>query len=146
MEPQEVINALLAKRDEMLKTVADLERQIRKWKADIAQVEATISFFGPSNVTQAKREATKFARSAHFVTGELTRRCQQALREADGKEVSADSVAVQAMRDKNLSLGDGELRADMSRRILWTFNRMVRTGAVCKHGNGALATWTLPTT
>ena len=52
-------------------------------------------------------------------------------------------VAVQALRNKKLDLGDGELRADMSRRILWTFNRMVRVGAVRKHGTGALATWTL---
>jgi len=39
-------------------------------------------------------------------------------------------------------MGDGELRADMSKRIPWTLNRMYRTGKVSKHGNGALATRT----
>jgi len=44
---------------------------------------------------------------------------------------------------KKIDMGDGELRADMSKRIPWTLNRMYRTGKVSKHGNGALATRTL---
>ena len=143
METPQVIAALLEKRADIRSSITELERQVRKHKADMAQVDATIQLFSPS-VTLAKREASKFARSAHFVVGELTRRCQTALREANGGPVTADSIALQAMREKGLDLGDGELRQDMARRILWTLNRMLPRGTVRKQGYGAGAEWLLP--
>jgi multidrug resistance efflux pump len=143
METPQVIAALLEKRTDIRQSIAELERQVRKHKADMAQLDATIGLFAP-NVVQAKREVSRFARSAHFVVGELTRRCQTALREANGEPVTADSIALQAMREKGLNVGDGELRADMARRILWTLNRMLSRGAVRKQGNGAGAEWALP--
>jgi hypothetical protein len=142
METPKVIEALLAKRSDIHSAIAELERQVRKHKAEIAKLDDTIRLFAP-DVVQAKRAVTRFARSAHFVTGELTRRCQTALREADGVGVTADAIALQAMREKALDLGDGELRQDMARRILWTLNRMLSRGAVAKRGNGAGAEWSL---
>jgi len=38
-------------------------------------------------------------------------------------------------------MGDGELRADITRRFLWTLNRMLGRGAVTKQGWGAAARW-----
>ena len=143
METPQVVAALLEKRETIGKVIADLERQVRKHKAEIAKLDDTIGLFAP-NVVQAKRHVSRFARSAHFVTGELTRRCQTALREANGEPVTADSIALQAIREKGLDLGDGEMRADMARRILWTLNRMLPRGTVRKQGNGAGAEWLLP--
>ncbi|HJS87768.1 MAG TPA: hypothetical protein VJ779_20130 [Acetobacteraceae bacterium] len=143
MENTPVVAGLLAKREEIAKWIAELERQIRKHKAEIAQIDGAIGLFAP-DVTQAKREVTRFARSAHFVTGELTRRVQTALREAEGRAVTADEIAVQAMREKCLDMGDGELRADITRRFLWTLNRLVGRGAVTKEGWGAAARWGAP--
>jgi len=143
MENPDIIAALLAKRAEIGKAIADLQREERKHKAEMVQLDAAIKLFAPS-VTLAKREATKFARSVHFVVGELSRRCQQALREAGGQPVTADMLAVTAMREKGLDAGDGELRADIARRFLWTFNRMLPRGTVVKTGYGADAHWALP--
>jgi hypothetical protein len=134
---------LLEKRAEIDRAIADLERQIRRHKADMIKLDATIGLFSP-NVVAAKREATRFARSAHFVTGELTRRVQTAMREANGEPVTVNAIAVQAMRDKGLDLGDGELRADVTRRLLWTLARMSGRGAATKQGWGAAARWGLP--
>jgi L-aminopeptidase/D-esterase-like protein len=64
MENPQIITALLEKRADIRASIAELERQVRKHKADMAQVDATIRLFAP-NVTLAKREATRFARSAH---------------------------------------------------------------------------------
>ena len=89
METQQIITALLEKRADIRASIAELERKMRKHKADMAQVDATIRLFSPS-VTLAKREVSKFARSAHFVVGELTRRCQNALRKANGEPVTAN--------------------------------------------------------
>ncbi|HJS85844.1 MAG TPA: hypothetical protein VJ779_10315 [Acetobacteraceae bacterium] len=144
MEHAPVISGLLAKREEISKRIADLERQIRKHKAEMAQIDGTIGLFAP-DVKQAKREVTRFARSAHFVTGELTQRVQAALREAEGRAITADEIAVRAMREKGLDMGDGELRADITRRFLWTLNRLLGRGAVTKEGWGAAARWGAPT-
>jgi hypothetical protein len=57
------------------------------------------------------------------------------------RPVTADAIALQAMREKGLDMGHGVLRQDMVRRILWTLNRVLPRGAVVKLGNGALAEW-----
>jgi hypothetical protein len=142
VETPDVIAALLAKRSEIQKAIAQLQRQERKHKADMAQLDATIRLFAPS-VTLAKKEVTQWSRSVHFVTGELTRRCQQALREADGRPVTADELAILAMREKGLEIGDGELRQDITRRFIWTLNRMMGRKVVVKEGYGAVARWRL---
>ncbi len=143
MEHTPVVAGLLAKREEIAQQIAELERQIRRHKAEIAQIDGTIGLFAP-DVKQAKREVARFARSAHFVTGELSRRVQTALREAEGRAITADEIAVQAMREKGLDLGDGELRADITRRFLWTLNWLLARGAVTKGGYGATARWGAP--
>jgi hypothetical protein len=84
----DIIAALLAKRAEIGKLIADLQRQKRKRKAEMVQLDAAIKLFAPS-VTFATREATQFARSVHYVVGELSRRCNQALREAEGQPITA---------------------------------------------------------
>ena len=144
MDHAPVTTGLLAKRKEITKQIAELERQIKRHKAEIAQIDGTIRLFSP-DVTHAKREATRFARSAHFVTGELSRRVQTALREADGRAITADEIAVPAMREKGLDMGDGELRNDVTRRFLWSLNRMLGRGAVTKEGWGAAAKRSAPT-
>ena len=144
MENPDIIAALLAKRAEIGNAIAELQRQERKRKAEMVQLDATIKLFA-ANVTLAKREATKFSRSVHFVVGELSRRCMQALREANGQPVTADALAVAAMREKGLDLGDGELRQDIGRRFLWTLARMVPRKVVVKEGWGGDARWRLPT-
>jgi hypothetical protein len=86
------------------KAIADLQHEERKHKADMAQLDATIRLFAPS-VTLAKRGVTQWSRSVHFVTGELTRRCKQALREANGAAFTADELAILAVKEKGLEIG-----------------------------------------
>ena len=85
-------------------------------------------------VLLAKREATKFSRSVHFVVGELSRRCSEALREANSQPITVDMLAVAAMREEGLDLGDGELRQDIGRRFLWALARMLPPKAVVNDG------------
>jgi len=139
METAPVIAGLLAKRTEIEAEIAALERQVRQRQATLRQLDAAICLFAPSLI-RAKREVTRFQRSVHFVTGELSRRVQTALREAPGP-ITADEIAVQAMRDKGLDMGDGALRQDITRRFLWTLNRLLGRGAVTKQGWGAAARW-----
>ena len=144
MEDAAVISGLLEKRAELERSIAELERQIRVRRFEIGQLDATICMFAPS-IIEAKRQATRFKRSAHFLTGELTRQCQDSLREAKDRLITATEIAVTALHAKGLNAGDAELRADFVKRIAWTLNRMLRRGAVVKHGFGMAARWGLPT-
>jgi hypothetical protein len=144
MEDTPVIAGLLEKRAQIETAIADLEHQIRVRRMEIAQLDATICMFAPS-VIAAKREATKFKRSVHFLTGELTRLCLDCLRQADGRLVTAHEMAVTALHQKGLDAGDAELLTDFTKRITWTLNRMLGRGAVTKQGYGASARWGLPT-
>lgn len=147
MENTSVVGGLLDKRAEIQKAINDVERearkQVRAHRTALAKIDATIELFEPG-VAAAKRKQTMGLRSVHFVTGELTRRCQTALRDSNGQPVTADAIAVSAMREKRLDLGDGELRQDITRRILWSLNRLMTRKAVTKTGWGADARWQLP--
>jgi hypothetical protein len=79
--------------------IAELERQIRVRRLEIAQLDATICMFAPT-VIAAKREATRFKRSVHFLTGELTRLCLDCLRQAEGRPITATEIAVTALHDE----------------------------------------------
>jgi hypothetical protein len=109
---------------------------------EIARLDATICMFAPS-VIVATREATKFKRSVHFLTGELSRLCQDCLRQVEGCQITVHEMAVTAQHQKGLDAGDAELLADFTKRIAWTLNRMLARGAVDKHGYGISARWGL---
>ena len=138
MEHTAVVTGLLEKRAEIERAIAELEREIRRRRAEIMQLDKAIVLFAPS-VVAAKREATKFKRSAHFLTGELTRLCQDCLRRADGRMLTAHEMAVTALHAKGLDAGDAELLADFRKRIAWTLTRMLGSGTVVKDGFGAAA-------
>ena len=96
-----VVSGLLEKRAELERSIAELERQIRLRRGEIGQLDATISMFAPSTM-DAKRQATRFKRSVHFLTGELTRQCQDSLREAAGRPITATEIAVTSLHSKGL--------------------------------------------
>jgi hypothetical protein len=93
----------------------------------MAQLDATIQLFAPS-VVAAKRDRTKFKRSVYFSTGELTRHCQDCLREADGRAITTQEMATTALHQKGLDAGDCDLRVDFMKRITNTLNCMLRSG------------------
>jgi hypothetical protein len=142
MADEPVIAGLLAKRTELEEAIADLEYQVRQRRTQLAQLDATLGLFAPG-LTQARRRLSVFVRSAHFASGELTGRCQDALREADGEYVTVETIVWRAMQDKGLDLADADVRDDFARRFTWTLTTMLSRGAVRKVGNGATARWGL---
>jgi hypothetical protein len=81
MENSELISGLIAKREEALNDIVVLKKQILVKRADLKAIESAIAVVTPS-IAAAKRIATRHARSRYFTSGELSRRCQDALRNA----------------------------------------------------------------
>jgi hypothetical protein len=70
-------------------------------RSEVMQIDATILFFPDLN--RAKRNVTRLRRSAHFVTGKLTRQSQTVLRAAKSRSITADEIAVATMRETGTS-------------------------------------------
>ena len=139
-----VIAGLTERASEIRGQIAVLEGQIAKHRADLAHVMATLRLFDPTAAekrVRVKRPARP--RATYFATGEIARRCRNALRDADGP-ISADDIAFKAMREKGLDPADGALRADMSRRLLWALHKLGKDGKAKRLGGGASARWALP--
>lgn len=138
-----IMGALVERASEIRGHIAVLEGQIAKHRADLAHVEATARMFDPSydgKRVRPKRPAPP--RSTYFAMGEISERCRNALREAT-VPISADDVAVQAMRDKGLDLADRKIRSDMIARLIWALHRLAKAGQAERIGHGLGARWTL---
>jgi hypothetical protein len=84
-----------------------------------------------------------FARSGYFAQGELSQRCHGAVRTAGTKGISAEELALQAMREKELDPADAKTRSDFIRRFHWAMDRLHRTQIVRRIGKGAGVRWAL---
>ena len=141
-----VVKALLDKDAEIRGQIAVLEGQMAKHRAELAHVQATLRLFDPAqDVKRIRPKAAAAPRSTYFVMGEITRRCHDALREAGGP-ISAEDIAVKAMRDKGLDPADRAIRSDMIRRLLWALHRLATDGQIERVGHGLGARWTLSET
>jgi hypothetical protein len=102
MENASLIAALVMKRNEAERDIAALKKQVTARRSEMYQIECAIKVLTP-DLRTARLIATRHARSKFFPSGELSRRCQDALREAAGAWITAEDIAVIAMRDKGLA-------------------------------------------
>ncbi|MFD1628230.1 hypothetical protein [Azospirillum griseum] len=138
-----VVSALREKRAEISGAILELEKRMAQHRADLVHLDATLRLFAPEleSIVPKKPPA---ARSHYFATGELARRCLEALRMAEGRVVAAEEIAVAAMRDRGLDPEDRKTRSDFIQRVLNTLTALKGKGTVEKIGNGLGARWCLP--
>ncbi|OYW02185.1 MAG: hypothetical protein B7Z58_08770 [Acidiphilium sp. 37-64-53] len=140
MDNNALISALIVKRNEAERDIVALKKRVTARRSELHQIDCAIKVLTPSLRT-ARLIATRHARSRLVVSGELSRRCQDALREAEGAWITAEEIARIPMRAEGLSPDDTEMRRDFTRRPLWTLNRFVGRDAVEKEGWGTAARW-----
>lgn len=145
MAETHVVSALIEKRAEIAGIIVSLEKQIREYQRELLHLDATLKMFDPDiKLSEIRPKRPAYGRSGYFAQGELSDRCHDALRRADGKPVSAEEIAIQAMRDKLLDPGDNKIRSDFIRRLLWTLERLQRNGQIERVGRGIGVRWQLP--
>ena len=138
-----VISSLSRKRREIAGEVADLEKQTAQKRADLAHVNAVLRLYDPKAAEESVRPKQLAFRQRFFGNGELTRHCLNTLRKAEGLAISADEIAIAAMKAKGMPLGDDPLRQQLLRTTLAALKRLIKRGAVEKIGEGVGARWRL---
>ena len=138
-----ITHALCDKHAELAGLVSDLERKLRDARADLEHVDAVIRLFDPTiRPATIKAKGAAPAKSPHFESGEIARRCRDALRMCGPDGVTAADVAATALSDKGIS-DDAKGAADFTKRMYWTLNRLGQDGVARKIGSGQSARWVL---
>lgn len=137
------MNALVAKRAEILFEIGEAEKRIARLQTDLAHLDAVLRLFRPDFKAEGlpvrHRRPTQ---SPYFAHGELTKRIFDALR--IGGTVTSLDIARQAMRDKGLDPEtDPPTRTDFVRRVTQQLNALCRNGKVEKTGSGRALRWQL---
>jgi hypothetical protein len=123
MSRERTIASLYARRRRLTLGLQDFERRAEAYRAVLAEVEAQLQALIPS-----VRAYTPRKRCPHFTSREFSRACQDVLREAGGKSLTTDDIAVLLMQRKGLDTDDGAMRKAMRRRVCQALRRMRRRG------------------
>jgi hypothetical protein len=144
MKQDHLVTALVEKRAEIASLILGLEKQLGLHRASLIHIDATLKVLDPTiKIAEIRLKRPMFARSGYFAQGELSQRCHDAVRVAGTKGVSAEELASQAMREKEIDPADAKLRSDFIRRFHWAMDRLHRTQIVRRIGKGAGVRWAL---
>jgi len=143
MSNEITMNALVAKRAEILFEIGEAEKRIAQLQTELVHLDAVLRMFRPDFQAEGlpvrHRRPTK---SPYFTHGELTQRIFDAMRVSG--TVTSFEVAAQAMRDKSLDPeNDKPTRTDFVRRVALALGDMQRKGKVEKIGKGWALRWKL---
>jgi hypothetical protein len=143
MSETHVISALRAKRAEVSGSIHDLEKKVKRMRANLAHIDATIRVFAPDLNPDSIPPKRRYRRTRYFAHAELSRRCLDALRAANGTPITAPEIAKAAMTDKGMSVDDDALLGAVTEMVLLSLGRLRRRDAVSKTGTSRDAKWAL---
>jgi hypothetical protein len=137
-----VISALREKRARVSAIVAKLERQLDQHRADLAHIHGVLRLFEPDHDPEAiKPKRTYAKRTRYFARNELSRLILGALRDADGKPLSTDEIAGQALAAKGFEAADAIMRAAVRKQALSMLRGYRKRGVVNQTGLGRGVRW-----
>jgi hypothetical protein len=143
MAETHVISALRAKRAEVSGYIHDPERKVKRMRANLAHIDATIRVFAPDINPNSIPPKRRYRRSRYFAKGELFRRCLDLLRGANGVPITAAEIAKTGMADKDMCVDDPVQVAAVTEMVLTSLRGRCKRGAVIKAGTRGDAKWTL---
>lgn len=143
MAETHVVSALRAKRAEVSGYIHDLEKKVKRMRANLAHIDATIRVFAPDLNPDSIPPKRRYRRSRYFAKGELSRRCLDMLRVAAGVPIAATEIARAAMANKGMSVDDTAQLQGVTEMVLLSLGRLRRRGAVTKTGTSRDAKWGL---
>ena len=103
----------------------DFERRAQVYRSAVAELEAKLRTLVPIVPAFMPRR-----RCPYFTPRQFGRGCQDAMREAEGKILTADEIAIYLMRRKGLDIDNIGLRKSMRRRVRGTLHRITERGDI----------------
>jgi hypothetical protein len=143
MTETHVVSALRTKRAEVSGYIRELENKLKRQRANLVHIDATIRVFAPDLKPESIRPKRLYRRTGYFARNELYRRCLNALREANAAPLAASVIVKGAMADKGLNMEDAALVGTITEMVLTSLRRLSRRGAVIKTGTSRDAQWVL---
>jgi hypothetical protein len=139
-----VISSLRDKRARISATIKRLERQLDQHRADLSHVDGVLRLFEPENNPEdIKPKRVLIRRTRYFARNELSRLILAALRDAEGRPLSAEEIAHQALSAKGLDAADGIMRTAVRNQALTTLRMYRKRGTVEQTGLGRGVRWKL---
>lgn len=118
------IASLYARRRRLILGLQDFQRRAEVYRSAVAELEAKLQTLVPFVPPFKLRK-----RSQYFTSREFTRGYHDALREADGRILTPNEIAIFLMRRKGLDISDTALQKSIRRRVLGTLRRIKRRDA-----------------
>lgn len=112
---EEMVAGLIAKRQEIARTIGCLQEQVRSATFDLDRIEATLRLFKP-DIDLGEMSVRPVPPAHHAFRGEVTRIVFAMLRRA-GVPVSTGDLAAGVMNARGLPSGDLKLRRVMLQRV-----------------------------
>jgi hypothetical protein len=103
-------------------------------------IDATIRLFSPETNPETIPTKRAYRRTKYFARGELSKRCLDTFRKANGQPLTAVAIAKALLIDKVLPIDDATL-ANMTLTVL---RRLAKRGTVMKSGTSRNVQWALP--
>jgi hypothetical protein len=123
MESERLIGSLYARRRRLILGLNDFERRAEVYRSAIAELEKKLRSLRPFVPPFKPRRGCLFVTSR-----ELSRGYYDAVREIEGKVLTADDVVIFLMRRKGLDISDTVVRKAMRRRVVEMRRRMRQRG------------------
>jgi hypothetical protein len=134
-----VISALRAKRAELSRRVHAVEDHLKRLRASLAHIDAILPLFSTDDDPDTLARPLH-RRSRYFASGEVLKRCRDALRTATAPLSSAE-IAEALMVAKSMPKDDPQLRRYIADSVLPVMRRLVKRGVATKTGEGSATRW-----
>lgn len=143
IETTHLAAGLLEKRKQIAAELKELQELIEQRRADLIRIDSTIALLDPEAAipnelpTQGRRH-----RSGYFSQGELSRRCLDSLRRANGEPVSVPAIVTHTLEDKGLNPDDPRLKQDFYTRLQMAMHAVARQNQLVERvGKGRNTKW-----
>jgi hypothetical protein len=106
MSEPHVITALRTKRAEVSAYIRELENKVKRHRANLVHIDATIRVFAPDLNPDSIAPKRRYQRSRYFAKGEISRAVLDALRRANVQPIKTGTVVDSLMAAKGFQPDD----------------------------------------
>jgi hypothetical protein len=136
------ISRLAAKRTELARIIAELQKELDQYRADLAHIDGSLRLLRTDSDPSTVHSRRRYKKTQYFGHNELSRLCMDTLRLA-GEPLMAEEITVRIMTAKGLDARDARLRGAARVQVGAVLKRLSRKQIAAPSGKGVGATWRL---